>query len=175
MRVSDTLAFAAGHWRIERVLADHRSGTQGRFTGSATLSVPAPGELVPGEPAPSEPALSEPALSEADDPGPTPSRPALRYLETGELRFGTHTGPATRTLCYQGRPDGTVDVRFADGHLFYRLDLRSGRCVAVHQCRADRYEITYLVLSENAMEERWQVQGPGKDYQATATLIRWDH
>jgi hypothetical protein len=170
MRVSDTLAFAAGHWRIERVLADHRSGTQGRFTGSATLSDPAPGELVPGDPAP-----SEPALSEAHDPGPTPSRPALRYLETGELRFGTHTGPATRTLCYQGRPDGTVDVRFADGHLFYRLDLRSGRCVAVHQCRADRYEITYLVLSENAMEERWQVQGPGKDYQATATLIRWDH
>ena len=150
MRVSDTLAFAAGHWRIERVLADHRSGTQGRFTGSATLSEP-------------------------DDPGPAPSEPALCYLETGELRFGTHTGPATRTLRYQGRPDGTVDVRFADGHLFYRLDLRSGRCVAVHQCRADRYEITYLVLSENAMEERWQVQGPGKDYRATATLIRWDH
>jgi hypothetical protein len=165
MRVSDTLAFAAGHWRIERVLADHRSGTQGRFTGSATLS----------EPAPAEPAPAEPALSQPDDPGAAPSGPALCYLETGELRFGTHTGPATRTLRYQGRPDGTVDVRFADGHLFYQLDLRSGRCVAVHQCRADRYEITYLVLSENAMEERWQVQGPGKDYQATATLIRWDH
>lgn len=165
MRVSDTLAFAAGHWRIERVLADHCSGTQGRFTGSATLS----------EPAISEPGPAEPALSEADDPGPTPSGPALCYLETGELRFGTHTGPATRTLRYQGRPDGTVDVRFTGGHLFYRLDLRSGRCVAVHQCRADRYEITYLVLSENAMEERWQVQGPGKDYQATATLIRRAH
>jgi Family of unknown function (DUF6314) len=165
MRVSDTLAFAAGHWRIERVLADHRSGTPGRFTGSATLSEPVPGEPGPGEPGPGE----------ADDPGPTLSGPALCYLETGELRFGTHTGPATRTLRYQGRPDGTVDVRFADGHLFYRLDLRSGRCVAVHQCHADRYEITYLVLSENAMEERWQVQGPGKDYQATATLIRWDH
>lgn len=170
MRVSDTLAFAAGHWRIERVLADHRSGTQGRFTGSATLSDPAP-----GDPAPGDPATGNPALSEADDPGPIPSRPALRYLETGELRFGTHTGPATRTLCYQGRLDGTVDLRFTGGHLFYRLDLRSGRCVAVHQCRADRYEITYLVLSENAMEERWQVQGPGKDYQATATLIRRDH
>ena len=155
MRVSDTLAFAAGHWRIERVLADHRSGTQGRFTGSATLS--------------------EPVLSEPDEPGPSPARPALCYLETGELRFGTHTGPATRTLRYQGRPDGTVDVRFADGHLFYRLDLRSGRCEAVHQCRADRYEITYLALSEDVMEERWQVHGPGKDYRATATLIRWDH
>ena len=106
---------------------------------------------------------------------PAPSGPALCYLETGELRFGTHTGPATRTLRYQGRPDGTVNVRFADGHLFYRLDLRSGRCEAVHQCRADRYEITYLALSEDVMEERWQVQGPGKDYQATATLIRWDH
>ncbi len=150
MRVSDTLAFAAGHWRIERVLADHRSGTHGRFTGSATLS--------------------EPVLSQPDEPWP-----ALCYLETGELRFGTHSGPATRTLRYQGRPDGTVDVRFADGHLFYRLDLRSGRCEAVHQCRADRYEITYLALSEDVMEERWRVQGPGKDYQATATLIRWDH
>jgi hypothetical protein len=150
MRVSDTLAFAAGHWHIERVLADHRSGTQGRFTGSATLS----------EPVPSEP----------DEPWP-----ALCYLETGELRFGTHSGPATRTLRYQGRPDGTVDVRFADGHLFYRLDLRSGRCEAVHQCRADRYEITYLALSEDVLEERWQVHGPAKDYHATATLIRWDH
>jgi hypothetical protein len=169
MRVSDTLAFTAGHWRIERVLADHRSGAQGRFTGRATLSEPAPRsatrEAQPGEPQPGEPG----------DPGPHDPGPELCYLETGELRFGTHTGPATRTLRYQGRPDGTVDVRFADGHFFYRLDLRSGRCVAVHQCRADRYEITYLALSENAMEERWQVQGPDKDYQATATLIRWDH
>jgi hypothetical protein len=160
MRVRDTLAFAAGHWRIERVLADHHSGTQGRFTGSATLSEAVPGEPVPGEPG---------------EPGPHDPGPELCYLETGELRFGAHTGPATRTLRYQGRPDGTVDVRFADGHLFYRLDLRDGYCTAVHQCRADRYEITYLVFSEDAMEERWQVQGPGKDYQATATLIRCDH
>jgi uncharacterized protein DUF6314 len=169
MRVSDTLAFAAGHWRIERVLADHRSGTQGRFTGSATLSEPVPGELAPGSAT-----LGERAPGEPGEPGPPDAGPELCYLETGELHFGTHTGPATRTLRYQGRPDGTVDVRFADGHLFYRLDLREGCCTAVHQCRADRYEITYLVLSENVMEERWQVRGPGKDYQATATLSRWD-
>ena len=147
MRVRDTLAFAAGHWRIERVLADHRSGTKGRFTGQAVLTEP-------------------------DSPGPGA---ALRYLETGELRFGPHTGPATRSLRYAGRPDGTVDVRFADGHLFYRLDLRSGQCVAVHRCRADLYEITYLVHGEDVMEERWRVRGPHKDYEATATLIRWDH
>jgi hypothetical protein len=145
MRVSNTLAFAAGHWRIERVLDDHRSGTQGRFAGQAVLTEPD----LPGE--------------------------SLQYLETGELRFGTHAGPATRALRYQGLPDGTVDVRFADGHLFYRLDLRSGRCAAVHQCGADRYEITYLVLADDQMEERWRVRGPDKDYQATATLTRWDH
>jgi hypothetical protein len=145
MRVSNTLAFAAGHWRIERVLDDHRSGTQGRFAGQAVLTEPD----LPGE--------------------------SLRYLETGELRFGTHVGPATRALRYQGLPDGTVDVRFADGHLFYRLDLRSGRCAAVHQCGADRYEITYLVLADDQMEERWRGRGPDKDYQATATLTRWDH
>ena len=160
MRVTNTLAFAAGHWRIERVLADHRSGTQGRFAGSATLSEPAP---------------AEPALSEPDDPGAAPSGPALCYLETGELRFGTHTGPVTRTLRYQGGPMARWTCGSPTATTSTSLDLRSGRCVAVHQCRADRYEITYLVLSENAMEERWQVQGPGKDYQATATLIRWDH
>jgi Family of unknown function (DUF6314) len=152
MRVRDTLAFAAGHWRIERVLADHRSGAEGRFTGQAVLGAPdAAGTTVP-------------------EPGAT-----LYYLETGELRFGTHTGPATRSLRYQGRPDGTVDVQFADGLLFYRLDLRSGHCAAVHPCRADRYEITYTVLGEDAMQERWRVLGPDKDYHATATLVRRDH
>jgi hypothetical protein len=144
MRVTNTLAFAAGDWRIERVLEDHRSGTEGRFTGRAALT----GPDLPGGP--------------------------LEYLETGELHFGTHTGPATRALRYQGLPDGTVDVRFADGHHFYRLDLRGGRCTAVHQCGADRYEITYLVLGDDQMEERWRVRGPDKDYQATATLTRWD-
>lgn len=153
MRVSDTLAFAAGHWRIERVLADHRSGLEGRFTGRAVLSEPGgPGDAGAG--------------------GPVDT---ASYLETGEIRFGPHTGPATRRLRYQGLPDGTVEVRFTDGHVFYRLDLRSGRCEAVHQCRADRYQITYLVLGENHMEERWRVQGPDKDYAATATLIRGDH
>jgi hypothetical protein len=145
MRVSNTLAFAAGHWRIERVLDDHRSGTQGRFAGRAALTGPG----LPGD--------------------------ALQYLETGELRFGSHAGPATRALRYHGLPDGTVDVHFADGHRFYRLDLRSGRCTAVHQCGADRYDITYLVLGGDQMEERWQVRGPAKDYDATATLSRMDH
>jgi hypothetical protein len=159
MRVSDTLAFTAGHWRIDRVLADHRSGTEGRFTGQAVLGEPD----LPG-------AGAAAGDRDGDAPGAT-----LSYLETGELRFGPHTGPATRSLSYQGLPDGTVDVRFADGHLFYRLDLRSGQCTAVHQCRADRYEITYLVLGEDVMEERWRVRGPDKDYEAAATLIRWDH
>src|ERR1035438_7423828 len=155
MRVSDTLAFAAGYWRIERVLADHRSGTEGRFTGQAVLGGP-------GGPG-------------AGADGTNGGGAALRYLETGELRFGPHAGPATRALRYQGLPDGRVDVRFADGHPFYRLDLRSGYCEAVHQCGADRYEITYLVLDEDVMEERWRVLGPDKDYEATATLVRWDH
>ena len=107
--------------------------------------------------------------------GPALPGDALQYLETGELRFGSHAGPATRALRYQGLPDGTVDVHFADGHRFYRLDLRSGRCTAVHQCGADRYEITYLVLGGDQMEERWQVRGPAKNYDATATLSRVDH
>src|ERR1700729_3035346 len=102
MRVTNTLAFAAGHWRIERVLEDHRSGTEGRFAGRAALT----GPDLPGGP--------------------------LEYLETGELHFGTHTGPATRALRYQGLPDGTVDVRSWLGHHVKRLALRGGPSTAVH-------------------------------------------
>jgi Family of unknown function (DUF6314) len=97
MRVLDTLAFVRGGWRLDRVLTDHRSGTRGRFTGHALVAEAPPEQ--PGE---------------------------WQYTEQGELIFGAHSGPATRRLRYQARPDGTVAVRFADGRPFYVLDLRSG-------------------------------------------------
>jgi Family of unknown function (DUF6314) len=98
----------------------------------------------------------------------------LRYVERGELCFGGHVGPATRTLVCLGRPGGAVDVRFADGREFYRLDLGPGRCQAEHLCGRDRYTVTCRVLAQDLMEEHWQVAGPQKAYDTVTALRRLD-
>lgn len=142
MPVIDTLAFVCGGWQLDRVLTDHRSGIEGRFTGHALVAA-APGQ--PGE---------------------------WCYTEHGELRFAAHTGPASRRLRYQARPDGTVAVRFADGRPFYVLDLRTGQARAEHGCGPDHYLLTHQVLSPDLLEEEWRVRGPGKDYRAITRLAR---
>ncbi len=141
--VPDTLAFLRGWWRIERRLADHRSGVSGTFDGEAEFA-----------------ATADPAV--------------LNYTERGELHFGGHVGPATRTLVFLGRPGGAADVRFADGREFYRLDLGQGRCQAEHRCGRDRYAVTCRVLAQDLLEENWQVLGPAKDYDSVTTLRRLD-
>ena len=98
----------------------------------------------------------------------------LRYAERGELRFNGHTGPATRTLVCLGRPDGAVDVQFADGREFYVLDLRSGQWTARHGCGEDEYRVSYLVRAPGLLEERWHVTGPRKAYETVTTLSRLD-
>jgi Family of unknown function (DUF6314) len=142
MRVIDTLAFVRGCWQLDRVLTDHRAGIEGRFTGHA-LVVAAPGR--PGE---------------------------WRYTEHGELRFAAHAGPASRRLRYQGLPDGTVAVRFADGRPFYVLDLRTGQAQAEHGCGPDHYQLSHRVLGADLLEEEWRVRGPAKDYLAITRLAR---
>jgi hypothetical protein len=143
MRVLDTLAFVRGGWQLDRVLTDRRSGTRGRFTGHALVAGAPPGQ--PGE---------------------------WQYTEHGELRFGAHTGPATRRLRYRAGPDGTVAVHFADGRPFYVLDLRSGHGQAEHRCGQDRYQLSHRVLGPDLLEEVWRVHGPGKDYLAVTRLAR---
>jgi hypothetical protein len=97
----------------------------------------------------------------------------LRYSERGELRFGGHVGPASRSLACLGLPGGAVDVRFADGRAFYHLDLTAGRCRAKHVCAGrDDYVVTFRVLSPDLLEERWRALGPGKDYVSTTLLER---
>jgi hypothetical protein len=142
MRVIDTLAFVRGGWHLDRVLTDHRSGIEGRFTGHALVAA-APEQ--PGE---------------------------WRYTEHGELIFGAHTGPARRELRYQSLPDGTVAVRFADGRPFYVLDLRTGRAQAEHGCGPDHYQLSHRVLGADLLEEEWRVRGPAKDYRAITQLTR---
>jgi hypothetical protein len=151
-----TLAFLSGSWQAERELTDHRSGQRGRFRGIATLAAG------PGWP-PAGPAARPP-----DGAGPG----VLCYHEQGELRFGGHVGPASRSLLYRPGPDGAAEVLFADGRPFYVLDLRSGYWQAEHPCGTDRYLVTVRVLGPDRFTEQWQTRGPGKDYEMTTSLSR---
>jgi hypothetical protein len=146
MRVTDTLAFVRGRWQLDRHLTDHRTGAEGWFTGRALVAPAQPGQ--PGQPG------------------------EWCYTEDGELRFAAHTGPASRRLRYQGLPDGTVAVRFADGRPFYVLDLRTGQAQAEHGCGPDRYLLSHRVLAADLLEEEWRVRGPDKDYLAITRLTR---
>ena len=102
----------------------------------------------------------------------SPAPGVVWYTERGELRFGDHCGPASRTLLYAAGPGGAADVRFADGRDFFRLDLSSGRCQAEHQCGADRYQVTVTRVSQHIFTETWQVAGPAKNYAMTTRYLR---
>jgi Family of unknown function (DUF6314) len=145
-----TLGYLAGDWDVVREIADHRTGVAGSFRGRASFR--------PGPAAAAEPAGLDGHV--------------LDFAEHGELKFGAHRGPASRSLRYHGRSDGCADVRFADDREFYRLDLRSGSCRAVHPCGPDRYAVTVTWLSDDSFTEVWQVTGPAKDYDLTSVYTR---
>jgi hypothetical protein len=146
-----TLDFLRGSWRAERVLIDFRSGQRGTFRGVATFA--------------------EPAGPEGAGRG---ARGGLDYREQGELSFGGHHGPASRSLTYRPGPDGSAEVLFADGRPFYLLDLRSGSCQAEHPCAEDHYSLIARVLGPDSFTEHWRVRGPEKDYEMTTTFARID-
>jgi Family of unknown function (DUF6314) len=154
--VPDALTWLRGSWRIERRLADHRSGSAGWFRGTARFEPPAADNS------------KRPAAAPGSDLA------ALIYDETGELAFGEHRGPASRRLIYRGRADGTAEVFFADEREFYRLDPRPGRWQARHWCGRDEYLVSGRVLGPGLFEERWHVTGPAKDYEIMTTLTRVD-
>jgi hypothetical protein len=137
-----TLDFVRGRWRVDRLLADFRSGQRGTFAGSAAFA------RIDGGAAEGE----------------------LEYREQGELRFGAHLGPASRSLLYRPVPDGLAEVLFADRRPFYRLDLRSGCWQAEHPCNRDLYAVTIRVLGPDCFTEHWRTSGPGKDYEITTTM-----
>jgi hypothetical protein len=131
--------FLTGQWNVVRDISDARSGTTGRFRGTASF---------------------------------TPAAGGARFAEEGELAFGSHRGPASRSLIYAARTDGAADVFFADGREFFRLDLTSGDCQAEHLCRADRYEVTVSRTGDDSFTEIWRVTGPAKDYQLSSRYSR---
>jgi hypothetical protein len=145
MDVADTFGFLLGAWRVSRSIEDRMAGLTGSFEGSALLVIP---------------------------PEWQARGVWARYDETGTLRFGGHSGPASRTLGYMRRFDGTVAVFFPDGRPYIDLDLRTGSCERDHPCREDNYHLTFTVRSLDEFEEHWEVKGPNKNYRAITTLTR---
>jgi hypothetical protein len=141
--IESTVDFLIGEWNVVRHISDYRTGRVGSFRGTATF-------------------VAETGLAGR----------VLGYHERGELRFGGHAGPATRTLLYRDLADGSVDVRFADGRQFYRLDLRGGPWSACHPCGADEYLVKAARLSPDSFTETWKVAGPAKDYELVTTYTR---
>jgi len=150
MDIVDTLSFLVGRWTLERLIIDHRSGTDGRFDGDAVIV-----EVLPG--------LHRPFIRRA------------RYDESGTLHFGRHVGAATRRLDLERMETSAVMLSFADGKPFVDLDLRDGPWRSVHACGEDEHEIVTVAQSLDVVEEHWRVRGPTQDYDAFTILRRSDH
>lgn len=143
----DTLTYLIGSWQIDRTIDDRRAGVTGSFRGMA---------LVAGGPGAGRPAAGDQA----------------RYTETGTLRYGTHTGPAQRSLDVTRLAGGAVLLSFLDGRPYIELDLSTGVCERRHPCGEDTYDSVMVVRSPDELEERWLVRGPAKDYTAVTVLRR---
>lgn len=143
----DTLGYLLGTWQVTRVIDDRRAGITGSFDGTTVVAGPPGADLLaPGARA--------------------------RYTETGTLRYGTHTGPARRSLDATRLAGGAVLLAFLNGVPYIELDLSSGVCERRHPCAQDTYDSTIVVRSPDVLEERWLVRGPAKDYSAVTTLRR---
>jgi hypothetical protein len=103
-------------------------------------------------------------------PGAQPGE--LFYTEQGEVTFGTHRGPAGRSLIYRDLGGPVMDVFFGDGRPFYRLELGDGQWSADHLCDADLYKVSGRLLDADSFTERWHAAGPAKDYDLDTTFTR---
>jgi hypothetical protein len=102
----------------------------------------------------------------------------LSYFEEGELRYGEHRGPATRSLRYVDRGGRRVEVKFADGRDFYVLELTGGGPAASdgwsaeHPCAADTYVVAGRITGPDSYTEHWHATGPAKDYELLTSYER---
>lgn len=91
------------------------------------------------------------------------------YDETGLLRLGS-AQPLTATRRYIWVEPGpeTIEVRFADGRFFHRIDLRHPAAQAAHACAPDRYAVRYDFTAWPLWRSEWHVRGPHKNYRMTS-------
>jgi hypothetical protein len=143
----DTFRFLMGHWSLERTIDDHLAKMEISVNGVA--------------------AITDTTHSASGAKGRWGT-----YVENGELCIDGHHGPTNRLLNITSEPDSPIILRFADARIFADLDLRTGIWHATHRCGQDRYEITTRIVSDQEIEELWQVIGPYKNYSAMTKLQR---
>ncbi len=131
---------------MERLINDHRTMSNIRFTGMAHYV----------------------AFTHRDVPGAT----GLRAFETGELSCGDYRGESRRSLEYFFGEDALVHIHVSDGRPFVNFDFSTGNSLSSHHCGEDDYEIAINVRSGDVFRERWRVRGPMKDYVAVTTFTR---
>ncbi|MFF7311878.1 DUF6314 family protein [Streptomyces sp. NPDC008137] len=98
----------------------------------------------------------------------------LLHHECGTFVWQGVARPAERTLRFLPGPDGTAEVRFADGRPFHDLDLTSGRHVADHPCSADLYRGEFTVRDADHWRTVWRVRGLAKDLVLRTDYARED-
>jgi hypothetical protein len=98
-----------------------------------------------------------------------PAGPGLyTYDEEGMLKLGDSDAlRGTRRYLWRAS-DGAIDISFADGRPFHRLDLGGLRPETVHLCSPDRYAVAYDFTAWPEWSARWRVEGPRKDYVMTS-------
>jgi Family of unknown function (DUF6314) len=95
-----------------------------------------------------------------------------RYVERGELMFGAHRGAASRVHLYEQLAEGVLDVRFADGRAFYRLQLVDGGWRAEHPCAEDLYTVVGRITGPDRFTELWRADGPTTGFTSHTTFSR---
>ncbi|MEM7644189.1 MAG: DUF6314 family protein [Pseudomonadota bacterium] len=97
-----------------------------------------------------------------------PDGTLTRCTETGTLTQGDRSFEAGRETIWIATPDA-IDIRFADGRPFHRLDA-TGR--DRHDCPPDLYDLHYDFSVWPGWSVRWRVIGPRKDYRALTRYRR---
>lgn len=144
--MNETFRLLLGSWAIERSIENHLTGESGSFHGVGTFTDSCRCSSIDSQHA--------------------------RYSEVGDHHFGGRAVSAQRQLEYICLPNNTVRACFVDGRTFYEFDLTGDARSYVHHCGADRYQITYLTVSDEIIRERWRVKGPNKSYDALTTMTR---
>lgn len=96
----------------------------------------------------------------------------LIYDEDGELRLGTHKGPAFQTYRYTFPSKRQAEICFADGRPFHDLDLSNGAWACMHLCGEDQYEGAFTALERDSWRVIWRVRGPRKDLRLDSRYSR---
>jgi hypothetical protein len=92
---------------------------------------------------------------------------ALRYHETGFLRYGD-APPLHAERDYLWRPvAGRIAVDYGDGRPFHDFD--PANPLAEHFCAPDHYAVRYNFERWPMWQAEWDVVGPRKDYRLVSS------